>query len=127
MLGAGRLQATNKSAHDGTNDPILDCEGFPLLEVEPLRPEMIPRIGFHELGRDANSLPNASYAALDDVAYPKDPAHLFYIVGLVPIMERGVTRDDIQLVEPRQLSDDVFGNAVAEIGLRRIAAHIGEG
>ena len=37
-----------------------------------------------------------------------------------------VARDDQELGEPRQLGDDVLGNAVAEIVLLRVATEIGE-
>src|SRR5262249_57339499 len=37
-----------------------------------------------------------------------------------------MSRDDQELGEPRQLSDDVLGDAITEILLLRVAAEIGE-
>jgi hypothetical protein len=42
-------------------------------------------------------------------------------------LETRISRDDKELGEARELGDDVFGNAVAEIILLRIAAVVAEG
>src|SRR5437867_2719890 len=50
-----------------------------------------------------------------------------HIDVLSAVAKRGVARDDAQLPESRQLGDDVFGYAIAEVLLIRVATHIREG
>ena len=83
--------------------------------------------GVDQLGGDADAVAGAANAALQHVAHAKLAPDLPHVDGLALVPEAGVAGDDEQLGEPRQLRDDVLGDAVAEVFLIRVATHAGEG
>ena len=83
--------------------------------------------GVDQLRGDADALAQAANAAFDDILHAELAAHALHVDILAAIAERGVARQHMQVPEARQLGDDVFGDAVAEILLLDIAAHAGEG
>src|SRR5215472_13827696 len=66
-----------------------------------------------------------SHAALNQVMYAKLLGYALLVVA--PEQKRRATRNDTQLVKPRQARDDVLGNSITDISLLRIDTHIGEG
>ena len=80
-----------------------------------------------ELRRDSHPVSGLAHAAFEHVAHTERPRDLAdgNRAGLVD--EGGIARDDMQVRELGKVRDDVFGYAVGEIFLVRIAAHIGEG
>ena len=83
--------------------------------------------GVDKLGTDADAVAGAANAALQHVARAKLAPDLPHVDGLALVPEARVAGDDEQLGEPRQLGDDVLGDAVAEVFLIRVAAHAGKG
>ena len=67
------------------------------------------------------------HTAFEDVAHAEAPPDLADVDVLAFEGERGIARDDEELRELRQRRDDVFRDAVGEIFLLRVAAHVGEG
>ena len=65
-------------------------------------------------------------AALDDVLHAQVLPNAAQIAGLVAVLEGGVACDDDEFVEAEQLSNDVLGDAVAEIFLGRVTTHVDE-
>src|SRR5262249_28491547 len=78
--------------------------------------------GIDELRIDADAIAAPSDAAFQDVTCPELLSDLPHVDHLSLVLERGVPGDHQKLGKPRQLRDDVFGNAVAEILLLRAAA-----
>ena len=70
--------------------------------------------------------PLAANAALQDVAHAEIASDLAHVGRLALVLEGGIAGDDEQLGEPRQLGDDIVGNAVAEIVLVLVAAQVVE-
>ena len=66
-------------------------------------------------------------APFEHIAHAEFFGHGAQVDGFALIGERTVSRNDKQFVEARQLCNDVFGNAVGEVILLRVAAHIDKG
>jgi hypothetical protein len=88
---------------------------------------MMPGLGVDQLGTDLDPVTGAADTAFHDVMHPElasDPLHAH---RLLAVGERGMARDHEHRPEPGKLGDDVVGDAVAEIGLRRVTAQVEEG
>ena len=107
-------------------DLVLDREDVLQLAVVTLGPAMSARRCIDELRVDANTPGDPAYATFQDVAHTQFTADLSDINRLHVELKARVACDHEQVREPRQLSDDVVGNAVAEVFLLRVAAHVGE-
>src|SRR4029450_287709 len=79
-----------------------------------------------ELCGDPDARADLSDASLDDILRAKFSPNALHVDRLSPILEGRVSCDYIQRMETRQRRDDVFGNAVTEILLLRIATHVGK-
>ena len=84
-------------------------------------------LGVDELRRDAEAVVGALYTALEHVTYTELTSKLADVHRLALEAKAGVAREHTQVACPRQLSQDVFGQALAKIVLFRIAAQIVEG
>src|SRR6185437_5614062 len=80
-----------------------------------------------QLDVDAYAFAAPAHAALDHVADTQLAADGLHVDRFRLVDEAGVTGDDEQLRELREIGDDVVGQAVAEIALVGIAAQIVEG
>ena len=109
---------------DGARDLVLDGKHVRHMTVVALRPAVGAADRVDQLRRHAQSFAVAADAALDHVANAQllaDPAH---VDRTALVLERGVACDHDQAGEPRQLSDDVVGDAVAEILLAWITGDV---
>src|SRR5271165_5986806 len=66
------------------------------------------------------------HTAFEHITHAKLSLHLAHVNGLALVGEGRVAGDDEQSARFRQQGDDVFGDAVSEIFLFGIAAHVGE-
>ena len=87
---------------------------------------MRARIRVDQLSHDAQLIARPPRTPLDDVAGAQHGADAADVGRLIPQGEGRIARDDHQLAIAGEVGDDVLGEAVGEIGLRRIAAHIVE-
>ena len=94
--------------------------------VVALRPEMGTATGVDQLGHHAQPVAGTAGAALDHVAGIERAAHLAHVDRLRPVGEGRVPGDHEQIVVTRKVVDDVLGEPVAEIVLRRVATQIVE-
>src|SRR6476620_5525961 len=78
------------------------------------------RIDTHPLSRPAN-------AALQDVADAELAGDLLHVDRSILVGECGVAGDHEQPPDARELGDQILGNAVGEVALVAIRAHVGEG
>src|SRR5437763_2600948 len=79
-----------------------------------------------KLGGDAHAVACFPDASFEDVGHAECPRHLLHIDLHTRESECGVTGNDRQRGDLRQVRDDVLGYAVAEIFLLRLAAHVDE-
>src|SRR5262245_65813242 len=80
--------------------------------------------GVGELCRDAYPRSLPANAALQDVAHAEIAAYLAHVDALALVLERGIAGDHEQLGEPRQLGNDILGDAVAEVVLALVATNV---
>ena len=121
-LAQGYLERTD----DLLRHIILDLEDVGEIAVVALSPEMSAARSVDQLGGDANPVARLANAAFQREPDAEFPAHIGNIERLVLVDEGRVPGDDEQSGHFRQIRDDVLADAVAEIFLLRIPAHIVE-
>ena len=112
---------------DRLGDLVLHREHVGEVAVVALRPDVAAGGDVVELRRDAHALAVLAHAAFDHVADAELLGDLLHVDGLALVGERGVARDHEEPAQLGQRGDDVLADAVGEILLLRIAAHVGEG
>ena len=112
---------------DGLGDLVLHREHVDESAVVALRPDVAAGGDVVELRRDAHAVAVLAHAALDHVADAELLGELLHVDGFALVDERRVARDYEEPAQLGQRGDDVFADAVGEILLLRIAAHVDEG
>jgi hypothetical protein len=79
------------------------------------------------LGRDAHPVSGPADAALQDVGDVQFLCNLRDLNLLALEGKRRRARDHEQVSDLAELVDQLFGHAIGEVLLRRVAAHVGEG
>ena len=115
-----------KQRHDRSDDLVLDGKSVIELGIVVVGPPVRSGCGVDQLGADADAFAGAANAALQHVAHSELAPDLSDIRRLALVLEAGITRDDEQLAEPRELRDDVLDDAVGQVLLLGIGAQIGE-
>ncbi len=110
-----RRQRDAQGLGDAARDFLLDGEDILQLPVVTLGPDGMPRRGFDQLRGDAHAIARAADRTLEHVGCAELLAHLLRGYRLVPELEHLRAREDFELRDFRELRDDVFGDAVAEI------------
>ena len=87
----------------------------------------LPVVDVVELRRDAHAVAVLAHAAFDHIADAELVGDLLHVDGLALVDKRRVARDHEEPAQLGQRRDDVLADAVGEILLLRIAAHVGEG
>ena len=112
---------------DGTRDIVLQFEDVLELAVIAFGPHMAVGAPVDQLRGDAHPVVHLAHAAFEQVLHAEPRRHLVDVDVLSLVGEGGVARDDEQRRDLREIGDDVLGDAVAEIVLLRVAAHVDEG
>ncbi len=112
---------------DGCGYLVLHRKYVRQLAVETLRPQVGPISRGDQLRGHADAIARAPHAPFENIGHAQrlgDPAD----VGVLPLEgERGSARDYFQPGNLCQGVDDLLRQAVAEVLLLLVAAHIGEG
>ena len=116
-------QAVGQSRHH----LILQLEQVGHVLLEAVGPEMRARLRVDQLRVDAHAGSVALHRAFEHVAHVELLADLLGVEALALEGEGGVARDDEAVADARQVGGEVFGDAVGEIILGRIAGEVGEG
>src|SRR5262245_6749104 len=114
------------SADNSLRYLVLNREYVGNVAVIAFCPDMAAGCDIDELSGDAYALTFLPYAALDDIADPEFFADLFQMDGLALVSEGRVACDYEEPAQFRQRGYDVFADAVGEIFLFRLAAHVEE-
>src|SRR6266571_6340334 len=88
---------------------------------------MIAGLRLDELAADADSIPRLPHGALKHIADAEFAPDLLYIHSAALVGKARIAGDDEQPFDAREASDNLLDDAVGEIVLLGIAAHIGEG
>ena len=122
----GVFQPARNRGDDGLRQLVLNIEELLDAAIETLAPQMVAWYGVNQLGGDANPAAHCTDTAFDDVAHAEVTCDAADVKGLVAILKRRVPGNHEQRTGARQFGDDVFSDAIGEILLLRLAAHIGE-
>src|SRR5262245_51227473 len=79
-----------------------------------------------QLRRDPHAPTGLTHTALYDMPNLQPLGHLTSVDRLALEGEYGGARHDVERGNLGQVGDDILGNAVAEVLLLRVAAHVGE-
>ena len=118
------LQLRHDGGGDAVGDLVLYVEDVLQLAVEALGPDVVVGVGVDELRRDPQAVAGLSHAAFQDVAGPQLPGDLADPGVLVFEREAGVAGHHGKRAPVRQSGDDVLGQAVGEVLLLGVAAHV---
>src|SRR5205085_4596303 len=120
----GRIKLRLDRRDHALGDLVLYREDVREIPIVTLSPEVISRLGFHQLrgyAEPASALPDGTFK---DVADTEFTANLLHIDGSAFVRERRVPGDDEEPSNARQCRDDFLDHAVCEIFLLGITAHI---
>jgi hypothetical protein len=124
LLAAG--EAHLERLHDLLGHLVLHREDVLEVAVEAVGPDVAAALGVDELHVDAHLHAGTAHAAFEHVAHAELAAHLLDVDALLLVRERRVARDHEQARDLGNVGDDVFGDAVGEVLLLGVAAHVGE-
>ena len=111
---------------DRFRDLVLQREDVAQVAVVALGPDVVAGGAIDQLRGDAHAAARLAHAALEHVLHLELARHLRHVDELALVHERAVARDDGQRRDLAQVGDDVLGDAVAEVLLLGIAAHVDE-
>jgi hypothetical protein len=112
---------------DRLGDLVLYGEHVGEAAIVTFGPDVAAGGNVIELCRDAHAVAVPADAAFDHVADPELGADLLDVDGFAPVDERRVARDHEESAQLGKRGDDVLADAVGEISLLGIIAHVDEG
>ena len=115
-----------KTRRDRARDFVLQVEQLFELDIETVRPERAFGRSIDQLDRDAQPLAAPTQAAAENVAGAQSSLNLLRGRGVEAEQKSGMARDHHQVAKPRQVGDDVLGDALAEMVVARIPRKIGK-
>src|SRR5438874_8215591 len=113
--------------HNGMGDFVLDGEDVGQIAIVAIGPDVSAVFPMDELSGHPNARPGFPHASFQNKVDPEVLRDLLHLDRFALVSKDGVSGDDEQTRHLGEVRDDVFGNAVAEIFLLRIAAHINKG
>ncbi len=121
-----RIELRLDRGDDGLGDLVLDREHVGELAVVALRPDVAAGRHVIELRGDAHAVAAFAHAAFDHVADAELLRDLSDVHRLALVSERRVARDHEEPAQLGERRDDVLADAVGEILLLRLPAHVDE-
>src|SRR5580765_125163 len=113
--------------HYGFGDFRLECEDIAQVTIVALSPHVIVAGTVDQLGGNAHATAGFPHAAFENVA-DFEFAREFRNINMLALVHKGaVARYDRQCRNLTQIGDDVLSDAVAEVLLLLIAAHVCKG
>ena len=106
---------------------VLDLEKVDEIAVVFFGPQMAAAARFDELCGYAHAASELADAAFEHIAHAQFLADAGNIDGAALIGENRVAGDDERVADPRNLGDQVFGDAVGEEFLLGVIAHVEKG
>ena len=108
------------------SDFILDRENVSQIAVVTVCPDVSTVLSANQLSRDADARPGLPHTSLQNEINAEALRHCRHLDRFALVSEDGVPCHHEQAGNFREIGDDVFGNAVTEIFLLGIAAHVYE-
>ena len=113
--------------HDPPYDFILQTEDIAQRPVITLRPQFSAGGCIHQSSRDPYLVAGLAHTAFQYILHPQFLAHLLKRHRLALVSESGIAGDNKETGKPGEVGDQVIGDAVAEIFLLAVPAHVDEG
>jgi hypothetical protein len=123
-LDLGLFQLRCDRADHACGNLVLQVEDVSESAVEVVGPQVGAGRGVQELGGDAYPLGGLAHAAFHHVAHAQLAAHLLHISGPALVREARIAGDHEQPAHVAQRGDDVLDDAVREVFLLRVVAHV---
>ena len=125
-LGERRAHAPGERADDGAHQLVGRGEHVLGAAVEALGPQLVAAVRRRQLRAEAQARSLPAHAARHHVIGTERLCGGAQVGAGAAMAEAGIARDHPQLPEPRQVGDDVLGEAVDQVAELGIAADIGE-
>ena len=122
--GLGRQDLRLDRPNDAVGDVVLQLENIEQLAIVSLRPQMGPLRGVDQLAGDPDRVGRLAHAAFQHISDAQLARDLANIDRLALVGECGISRDDEEPRLTRECRDDVLGEAVREVFLLLVAAHV---
>ena len=87
---------------------------------------MVASLRVDKLAGDADPIACRSHAPFKDILDTQVSGDVLDLYRLTFVREGGISGDDEEFTKSGKLANDVFGDAVGEVFLLGIAAHVGE-
>ena len=113
--------------HDLLHDLILQGKDVCERTVVALGPEVSAGGGVDQLRDDAHLIAGFLHTAFQHVAHAQFFPDVLHVGGFAFVGEGGVTRDDKQVGNAGEVTGEHFGDAVAEVVLLGVFAHVVKG
>ena len=115
------------SLGNGARDLILEREDVGELAVVGLRPDLKAVCGIDQLRRNAHAPAVLTNASFHDPAHVQRPRDLLDVCLAILEGEGGGARGDAQLGRVGEVVQEFFRDAIGEVFLFRVAAHVHKG
>jgi hypothetical protein len=110
--------------NDHRGDLVLDREDVGNGAIVTLGPDMRAGRGIDELARNAQAIAGLANASFQNILHAKVSGDLADVGGLSLVGEARIAGDHEEPPQLRQGGNDIFCDAVAEIILLRVSAHV---
>jgi hypothetical protein len=121
-----RCKSNRQSAGDLARDLVLDCEQILHVAIILFRPEQGRARSLKKLHGNPGTFAGLSQTPVHQIGDTQLAADLFGTRRLALVGESGAARDHRHVGKSAKRRDDIFGEPIGEIVLRRIAREIGE-
>src|SRR6185295_19243942 len=111
---------------DGVGDLVLNSENVGQVAIVAFGPHMAAVFAVDELTGDADALAGLAHAPLEQKSYSEFLRRLLHPDRLALVGENGIAGDNAKPGDLGQVSDNVLGEAIREILLLGVAAHVVE-
>src|SRR4029078_4137319 len=121
-----RYEPTLQGSDNRCHHLVLHSENVCRIPVVPLRPKVTARACIDQLSGDSKCPADFAHTTLDNMTDAQMSADIDCGTGAGSPVECGVAGKHRYRLETGEVGDDIFGDAVRQILLLRIAAHICE-
>ena len=105
---------------------LLNAEDVAQITIIALRPQVMPGDRIDKLGCDPDLITDLPDASLQDISHAQFTAHVLDLDRPVLVRERRISRDHGEATDLREIGDDIVRDAIGEVLLLRVVAHVRE-
>ena len=117
-------QAHLELVDDGLRDLVLDFKDVGHFAVIAFSPEIVPLSHVNKLHADADAVTRLAHAAFENARYAEGFTNLSHVLLHAFKYKCGCPCSYAQIFQVRQRVDDFFGQAIAEVFVLLVRAHV---